>query len=100
MGKRKKKNATIEWTDEHQAAFNAAKGGLADATMLVHPIANAPLALTVDASQFAVSAKLEQHVGGMWQPLGFFSRKLRTPTEIKFPVPDRSTRLLAVYRPG
>merc|ERR1712055_232994 len=84
-GKRKKKNATIEWTDEHQTAFTAAKNGLADATMLVHPIANAPLALTVDASKFAVGAKLEQHVGGMWQPLGFFSRKLRTPTEINFP---------------
>merc|ERR1712212_1392974 len=88
-GKRKKKNATIEWTDEHQAAFDAAKNGLANATMLVHPIANAPLALTVDASQFAVGAKLEQNVNGTWQPLGFFSRKLRTPTELKFPAFDR-----------
>merc|ERR1712015_461014 len=88
-GKRKKKNADIEWTPELQTAFDAAKNGLADATMLVHPIAGAPLALTVDASQFAVGAKLEQHVDDMWQPLGFFSRKLRTPTELKFPAFDR-----------
>merc|ERR1712015_452791 len=74
---------------ELQTAFDAAKNGLADATMLVHPIAGAPLALTVDASQFAVGAKLEQHVDAMWQPLGFLSRKLRTPTEIKFPAFDR-----------
>merc|ERR1712015_199473 len=87
--KGKKKNAAIGWSDEHQKAFDDAKNGLANATMLVHPIAGAPLALTVDASQFAVGAKLEQHVDDMWQPLGFFSRKLRTPTEIKFLAFDR-----------
>ena len=44
----------------------------------------------VDASLYAVGGALEQLVDGHWQPLGFFSRKLRTkPDERKYPAFDR-----------
>ena len=45
--------------------------------------------MTVDASLFAVGGVLEQHVDGVWQPLGFFSRKLQLhPNERKYPAFD------------
>ena len=49
----------------------------------------AQTALTVDASQFAIGAVLEQLVNGIWQPLGFFSKKLQEPRETKYPAFDR-----------
>ena len=71
------------------------EGGLANATMLVHPVDGAPLALTVDASVVAIGGVLEQHVGGHWQPLGFFSKPLqgKQPEWVPF---DRE--LLAAHR--
>ena len=47
--------------------------------MLVHPHLEAPIALTVDASDIAVGGVLEQLIGGNWLPLAFFSRQLRPP---------------------
>ena len=75
--------------------FDAAKNALADATQLVHPVRDAPLALTVDASDYAVGGVLEQHARGMWQPLGYFSRKLQEPRETNYPTFDRE--LLAAH---
>ena len=50
---------------------------MAKQTLLHHPIKDAPLALTSDASDFAIGAVLEQRVGGQWQPLAFFSRQFK-----------------------
>ena len=63
--------------------------------MLVHPVDGAPLALTVDASVVAIGGVLEQHVGGHWQPLSFFSKPLqgKQPEWVPF---DRE--LLAAHR--
>ena len=47
------------------------------APQLSYPVAGAKLALTKDASDMAIGAVLEQLVKGSWQPLGFFSQKLR-----------------------
>ena len=85
----KKKYATLTWSSQMDDAFITAKDALADATLLIHPVADAPTALTVDASQIAVGAVLEQLVNGIWRPLGFFSRKLREPRETKYPAFDR-----------
>ncbi len=41
-------------------AFQDAKAALASATMLTHPQRNAPTSLTVDASDLAVGAVLQQ----------------------------------------
>lgn len=89
-----KKTKLVEWTEERSAAFVKAKDALARATMLVHPETNAPIALTVDASDFAVGGVLEQLVAGEWKPLAFFSRKLRSP-ESRYSAFDRE--LLALY---
>ena len=62
--------------------------------MLAYPSASAPMAITSDASDLAVGAVYQQFVGGVWQPLAFFSRHLR-PAEPKYSTFDRE--LLALY---
>ena len=69
----------LQWAEKMISAFNLAKEVLARASMLVHPHADAPTAITVDASRVAVGAALEQLVNVSWQPLAFFSRQLRPP---------------------
>ena len=53
-----------------------------------------PVALTMDASDYAMGAVREQWVGGPWQPLTFFSRKL-CDNERKYSAFDRE--LLALF---
>nr|VZI07627.1 unnamed protein product [Spirometra erinaceieuropaei] len=59
-----------------------------------HPRADAQLTLMTDASSTAVGASLQQTVGGVLQPLAFFSKKL-SPTETRYSV--FGLELLAVY---
>ena len=84
----------LNWTNEMIQAFSASKQALAEATMLVHPCTDCPIALTCDASDVAIGAVLEQFAHGRWEPLAFFSRQLRKP-EIKYSTFDRE--LLGVY---
>lgn len=84
----------LGWTDEMTKAFESSKRVLSNATLLVHPDPKADIALSTDASDLAVGAVLEQRIGSRWQPLGFFSRKLRPP-ETKYSTYDRE--LLALY---
>ena len=89
------KPMTLKWSDELDEAFTTAKEALAQATMLVHPHADKPTALTVDASGTAVGAVLEQNSDGSdWKPVAFFSRKL-WPAEQNYSAFDRE--LLAAY---
>jgi transposase InsO family protein len=85
---------SLEWSQEMNSAFLAAKTALAKAVMLTHPVPGAPLSLTCDASDVAVGAVLEQQVHGARQPLAFFSRQLRPP-ELKYSAFDKE--LLALY---
>ena len=62
--------------------------------MLAHPITNAPIAITTDASDIGLGATLEQYVNNNWQPLAFYSRQLRD-AERKYSTYDRE--LLAIY---
>ena len=75
-------------------AFTSFKAALSEATMLSHPEPEAHIFLTSDASEQAVGAVLEQYVQGVWQPLAFFSKRLRTP-EKKYSTFDRE--LLGLY---
>ena len=85
----------LKWSDELDEAFTTAKEALAQSTMLVHPHADKPTALTVDASGTAVRAVLAQNSDGSdWKPVAFFSRKLR-PAEQNYSAFDRE--LLAAY---
>ena len=89
------KPMTLKWSDERDEAFTTAKEALAQATMLVHPHADKPTALTVDASGTEVGALLRQNSDSSdWKPVTFFSRKLR-PDEQNYSAFDRE--LLAAY---
>lgn len=60
LGDNTKKKNIINWTEEANSAFCQCKISLANATLLVHPLENVPLSLTVDASDFAIGAVIEQ----------------------------------------
>lgn len=92
--KGKRGNQDIEWTPERLAAFDRAKAALADAARLAHPDPAAPIALTTDASDYAVGAVCEQWEDGAWRPLAFFSKKLHD-SERKYSTFDRE--LLALF---
>ena len=90
------KSKKLEWSDEMLQAFKMAKTALASATILCHPRTGAEIAMTADTSGEAVGAVLQQRPkeGGPWEPLAYFSKKLRPP-EMKYSAFDRE--LLAVY---
>jgi len=73
-------SAALPWTEEMQQSFLAAREALARKVELVHPCPRAALSLSVDASGDHVGAVLQQRSSpaAPWQPLGFFSQKLRS----------------------
>jgi hypothetical protein len=81
----------LPWDQQHDAAFAATKGVLASAVPLAHPRPDAPLALATDASDTHISAVLQQQIGGHWQPLGFFSRRLQ-PAEANYSTFDQAIK--------
>ena len=84
----------LQWTAQHQSAFDATKHALASATLLNHPSATATTCITVDASDLAIGGVLEQFLDGNWKPLAFFSRKL-DKAQKSYSTFDRE--LLAMY---
>ncbi|KAM9332585.1 uncharacterized protein KZ484_017662 [Pholidichthys leucotaenia] len=51
---------TVEWSADREKAFENTKLALASTTMLAHPSPNAPIAITMDASDYAIRAVHEQ----------------------------------------
>ncbi|GFX42565.1 hypothetical protein TNCV_261001 [Trichonephila clavipes] len=92
--KGKKDSKPLNWSSEAITAFQRCKQALADAALLAHPSPSAPLALHVDASDYATGGALHQVVDSELQPLAFFSRKL-TSSEKTYSAYDRE--LLAIY---
>ncbi|GFT40456.1 transposon Tf2-8 polyprotein [Trichonephila clavipes] len=92
--KGKKDSKPLNWSSEAITAFQRCKEALADAALLAHPSPSAPLALHVDASDYAIGGALHQVVDSELQPLAFFSRKL-TSSEKSYSAYDRE--LLAIY---
>ena len=84
----------LQWTEDSTTSFNRKKEALANATILTYPQANAPLAVTVNASGVAVHAVLKQFVIDTWQPLAFFNKSL-WPAKRKYSTFDRE--ILAFY---
>ena len=84
----------LNWSPEMTKAFELTKKCLADATMLVHPVADAELRVNTNASSRAIAGAIHQVVHGRLQPLGFFSRRT-TPAESRYSAYD--LELLAVY---
>lgn len=91
---RKKDKRKIEWNDVSRNSFEKLKEELSNATLLVHPSSTLPLVLTVDASDFAVGASLQQMRGNKPEPIGFFSKTL-SKTQQNYSTYDRE--LLAAY---
>ncbi|GFX00132.1 transposon Tf2-6 polyprotein [Trichonephila clavipes] len=92
--KGKKDSKPLNWSFEAITAFPRCKQALADAALLAHPSPSAPLALHVDAFDYAIGGALHQVVDSELQPLAFFSRKL-TSSEKSYSAYDRE--LLAIY---
>ena len=63
-------------------------------SLLAHPSSDASLSLIVDASNVGVGAILQQQVQGSWQPLAFFSKRLK-PAETRYSTFGRE--ILAAY---
>ena len=84
----------ITWCPTTETAFEQSKASLAQATMLHHPIQDAPTCIATDASDHAVGAVLQQRVNDAWKPIAYFSKKLQ-PAETRYSTFDRE--LLAVY---
>lgn len=95
VGNKKNDTSKIEWTDAARAAFAQCKKHLSTTTSLAHPNPNAPLSLSVDASDTAVGAVLHQLVDKHMQPLAFYSKKL-LPAECRYSTYDRE--LLAIFK--
>ena len=88
------KKTQLNWTSDMQTAFNAAKCSLSASATLAHPLPNSTIALTTDASDIGIGACLEQHTERGWQPISFFSKKLKK-SEQKYSTSDRE--LLTLY---
>ncbi|GFV19246.1 transposon Tf2-6 polyprotein [Trichonephila clavipes] len=73
--KGKKDSKPLNWSSEAITAFQRCKQALADAALLAHPSPSAPLALHVDASDYAIGGALRQVVDSELQPLAFFFQK-------------------------
>ena len=65
----------LSWSENMESSFVAIKDALANSTMLHHPDASLPLAITTDASDVAMGAVIEQRGPKGWEPLAFFSKK-------------------------
>lgn len=89
-----KGSTPIHFTPELRKSFEDCKTSLANATLISHPDPQAELALFTDASDVAIGAVIQQRSHGIWEPLGFFSRKL-TSAQTKYSPYDKE--LLAIY---
>ncbi|BHF82983.1 hypothetical protein SprV_0802612400 [Sparganum proliferum] len=85
---------TFELTSAALTSFEQVKALLADATLLTHFHADAPISLMVDASNVAVGAVLQQSLLDPTVPLAFFSKKL-SKAETRYSTFGRE--LLAAY---
>ncbi|CAB0044246.1 unnamed protein product [Trichogramma brassicae] len=90
----KNKRSKLKWTSAANEAFDKCKESIVKAACTTFLRPNAPLALRTDASDEAIGAALEQQdADGIWQPLGFFSKKLDS-TQRRYSTYDRE--LLAI----
>ena len=87
---------SLMWMEQAQSAFSAVKKGpgRCHPPLLSHPQPNAHLAIMSDASNIAIGAILQQHIGDQWQPISYFSLKVN-PTERCYTTFDRE--LLVIY---
>ena len=74
-----RKNAAFQWSHECECSFNALKGKLISAPVLVYPSFEKPFVLETDASVVGVGAVLSQvQQDGLLHPIAYASRSLTT----------------------
>lgn len=92
---KKNDQTPVSWNQEAEEAFETFKNVLSKVTQLAHPRIDAPIKLSVDASDTCIGGCIHQTVNDKDEPLGFFSKKL-SPSEMKYSTYDRE--LLAIYK--
>ena len=65
------KQATWNWTEEHQKAFEHMKKSISRETLLVYPDFNKPFEIHTDASKIQLGAVISQDN----KPIAFYSKK-------------------------
>jgi len=76
----KRKGVKFDWTEEDQVAFDSLKQAMTEAPVLQAPDFGKEFILATDASDFSISAVLNQRVGQDLAPVSYYSRLL-TPAE-------------------
>jgi hypothetical protein len=88
-----RKDTKFYWSDLQQKASDALKAALTSESVLAHPEFDKPFILSCDASNYAISAILNQDHNGKESPLSFASRILNQH-EINYSTTEKE--LLAV----
>jgi len=91
----KQKDGKLLWIQNTRETFEKSRNALASTVNLAHPVPDANLQISTDASNTVIGTVLEQFNNDRWEPLGFFSKKL-TPTQALYSTFDRE--LLATYQ--
>ena len=73
------KQATWNWTEEHQKAFEHMKKSISRETLLVYPNFSKPFVIHTDASKVQLGAVISQDN----KPIAFYSRKLN-PAQVNY----------------
>jgi hypothetical protein len=88
-----RKDVKFCWSEPQQTSFDALKEALTSESVLAHPEFHTPFILSCDASNYAISALLNQEHEGKERPLSFASRVLNKH-EINYSTTEKE--LLAV----
>ena len=78
------KQATWNWTKEHQKAFEHMIKSISRETLLVYPDFNKPFDIHTDASKVQLGAVISQDN----KPIAFYSRKLN-PAQVNYTTTER-----------
>lgn len=89
-----RKDVPFIWTDQCERAFQSIKKSLVHYPVLRFPDFSKDFILSTDASQFAVSAVLEQQYGSKLHPVAFISRRLNS-AETRYSTTEREA--LAIF---
>ncbi|GFH50558.1 hypothetical protein CTEN210_07034 [Chaetoceros tenuissimus] len=75
----KGKKTKVNWTEEHETAFNEIKKIIAEETLLAYPDFSKRFIIHLDASDYQLGAAIMQEDDqGLLRPLAFYTRKLNS----------------------
>lgn len=79
---KEKADTPIAWDTKTEEAYKNLKTKHTNATMLTYPVTGEAFSLTVDASDNAIGATLQQLVEDSWQPLAFYTKTFISTKEV------------------